>query len=80
MADKEATVYIVDVGSSMGERHQGRSVTDLEWGMQYVWDRITATVRFLSPEWLLSFLLMCRSGSYWTQDGEFGGSRATNRW
>ncbi|PLN75438.1 ATP-dependent DNA helicase II subunit 2 [Aspergillus taichungensis] len=44
MADKEASVYIVDVGSSMGERHGGRSVTDLEWGMQYVWDRITATV------------------------------------
>ncbi|THC91308.1 hypothetical protein EYZ11_009232 [Aspergillus tanneri] len=44
MADKEATVYIVDVGRSMGEKRHGRSVTDLEWGMQYVWDRITSTV------------------------------------
>lgn len=44
MADKEATVYIVDVGKSMGERRHGRSVTDLEWAMQYVWDRITETV------------------------------------
>ncbi|KAI2792518.1 ATP-dependent DNA helicase II subunit 2 [Penicillium oxalicum] len=44
MADKEATVYIVDVGKSMGERRHGRSVTDLEWAMQYVWDRITTTV------------------------------------
>lgn len=44
MADKEATVYIVDVGKSMGERHHGRSVTDLEWAMQYVWDKITTTV------------------------------------
>ncbi|KAJ5891195.1 ATP-dependent DNA helicase II subunit 2 [Penicillium subrubescens] len=44
MADKEATVYIVDVGKSMGERRHGRSVTDLEWAMKYVWDRITATV------------------------------------
>ncbi|KAJ5748451.1 uncharacterized protein N7511_010147 [Penicillium nucicola] len=44
MAEKEATVYIVDMGKSMGERHHGRSVTDLEWAMQYVWDRITATV------------------------------------
>ncbi|OQD87132.1 hypothetical protein PENANT_c006G03625 [Penicillium antarcticum] len=44
MAEKEATVYIVDMGKSMGERHHGRSVTDLEWAMQYVWDRITSTV------------------------------------
>ncbi|GIJ82859.1 ATP-dependent DNA helicase II subunit 2 [Aspergillus pseudoviridinutans] len=44
MAEKEATVYIVDVGRSMGEKRNGRSVTDLEWAMQYVWDRITATV------------------------------------
>ncbi|RAL06125.1 ATP-dependent DNA helicase 2 subunit KU80 [Aspergillus ibericus CBS 121593] len=44
MADKEATVYIVDFGKSMGERRHGREVTDLEWAMQYVWDRITGTV------------------------------------
>ncbi|KAH3205471.1 ATP-dependent DNA helicase II subunit 2 [Aspergillus fumigatus] len=44
MAEKEATVYIVDVGKSMGEKRNGRSMTDLEWAMQYVWDCITATV------------------------------------
>lgn len=44
MADKEATVYIVDVGRSMAECRNGRSVTDFEWAMQYVWDRITGTV------------------------------------
>ncbi|KAG0159283.1 hypothetical protein PDIDSM_6805 [Penicillium digitatum] len=44
MAEKEATVYIVDMGRSMGERHHGRAMSDLEWAMQYVWDRITATV------------------------------------
>ncbi|OQE11121.1 hypothetical protein PENVUL_c003G03275 [Penicillium vulpinum] len=44
MAEKEATVYIVDMGRSMGECHHGRPMTDLEWAMQYVWDRITATV------------------------------------
>ncbi|PYH40969.1 ATP-dependent DNA helicase 2 subunit KU80 [Aspergillus saccharolyticus JOP 1030-1] len=44
MADKEATVYIVDLGRSMGQRYHDRSVTDLEWAMQYVWDRITGTV------------------------------------
>lgn len=40
-------MYIVDVGRSMGERRHGRSVTDLEWSMQYVWERITGTVRSL---------------------------------
>ena len=45
MADKEATVYIVDVGQSMNDTHQGRSKTDLDWAMTYVWDKITATVR-----------------------------------
>ncbi|KZF24158.1 ATP-dependent DNA helicase II subunit 2 [Xylona heveae TC161] len=44
MADKEATVYIVDVGASMGERHHGRSETDLDWALRYVWDKITSTV------------------------------------
>ncbi|KAI9371844.1 SPOC like C-terminal domain-containing protein [Aspergillus egyptiacus] len=44
MAEKEATVYIVDVGKSMGERRNGREVTDLEWAMQYIWDCITTTV------------------------------------
>ncbi|KAJ5888427.1 hypothetical protein N7495_008468 [Penicillium taxi] len=44
MADKEATVYIVDVSCSMGERRHGREITDLEWAMQYVWDKITTTV------------------------------------
>ncbi|KAL1959864.1 hypothetical protein VTO42DRAFT_1009 [Malbranchea cinnamomea] len=44
MAEKEATVYIVDVGASMAECHNGRDVSDLDWAMQYVWDKITTTV------------------------------------
>ena len=44
MADKEATVYIVDMGASMGEKNQGREESDLEWAMRYVWDCITTTV------------------------------------
>jgi len=44
MADKEATVYIIDVGKSMGKKHSGRDETDLEWSMRYVWERITHTV------------------------------------
>ncbi|KLJ05752.1 ATP-dependent DNA helicase II subunit 2 [Blastomyces silverae] len=44
MADKEATVYIVDVGKNMGECHNGRSISNLEWSMRYIWDKITTTV------------------------------------
>ncbi|KAF2092302.1 ATP-dependent DNA helicase [Saccharata proteae CBS 121410] len=44
MADKEATVYIVDLGKSMGEKNYGRKESDLEWCMRYVWDRITTTI------------------------------------
>lgn len=58
MAEKEATVYIVDVGKSMGERRGGRSVTDLEWAMRYVWDRITATVNMKILADALELLLM----------------------
>lgn len=58
MAEKEATVYIVDVGRSMGERHGGRPVTDLEWAMRYVWDRITATVNMRISADGLVFSLM----------------------
>lgn len=44
MANKEATVYIVDVGSPMGERSNGRKETNLDFALEYVWDKITTTV------------------------------------
>lgn len=44
MAQKEATVYIVDLGRSMGERRHGRPKTNLDWAMDYVWEKITSTV------------------------------------
>ncbi|KAL9600568.1 MAG: hypothetical protein Q9219_003114 [cf. Caloplaca sp. 3 TL-2023] len=44
MAEKEATVYIVDVGVSMGAKHNGREESDLEFALTYVWDKITSTV------------------------------------
>jgi ATP-dependent DNA helicase 2 subunit 2 len=44
MADKEATVYIIDVGHSMGASHNGRDENDLDYGMRYVWDKITTTL------------------------------------
>lgn len=44
MADKEATIYVIDVGKSMKNIHNGRDVSDLDWAMTYVWDKITTTV------------------------------------
>ena len=44
MADKEAIVYIIDVGRPMGKKHGGRGETDLEWAMTYIWDKITTIV------------------------------------
>jgi hypothetical protein len=45
MADKEATVYIIDVGKSMGRKNNGRDATDLDWALTYVWDKVTSIVR-----------------------------------
>lgn len=45
MAEKEATVYVVDVGQSMGEKHNERKESDFDWAMTYVWDKITSTVK-----------------------------------
>ncbi|KAK5136407.1 hypothetical protein LTR08_003533 [Meristemomyces frigidus] len=44
MASKEATVYIVDCGSTMGERSNGRQQTNHDWAMEYIWDKLTSTV------------------------------------
>ncbi|KAG8534150.1 uncharacterized protein KY384_000994 [Bacidia gigantensis] len=44
MADKEATVYIIDLGNSMSQKHQGRTESDLDYALKYVWEKITSTV------------------------------------
>ncbi|KAI1437697.1 Ku70/Ku80 N-terminal alpha/beta domain-containing protein [Xylaria sp. CBS 124048] len=51
MADKEATVYILDLGSTMAERHNGRTDSDLDWSMQYIWDKISTTVAASRKTW-----------------------------
>ncbi|XXG96623.1 hypothetical protein Hte_002911 [Hypoxylon texense] len=51
MADKEATVYIIDLGLTMGERHSGRNESDLDWSMRYVWDKISTTVAASRKTW-----------------------------
>lgn len=77
MAEKEATVYIVDVGRSMGEPHHDRPVTDLEWAMQYIWDKITATVRLSGP---LNVNFLTESGGHRSQDRKCRCNWAQDRW
>jgi hypothetical protein len=47
MADKEATVFVIDLGASMGKATQGRPLNNLEWSMQYVWDKVLAKVFYI---------------------------------
>jgi ATP-dependent DNA helicase 2 subunit 2 len=44
MADKEATVYVIDLARSMGKKHSGRAKSDLEWSLEWVYDKITGVV------------------------------------
>ena len=37
-------MFILDLGSSMAQNHSGRSDSDLDWSMQYVWDKVTDLV------------------------------------
>ncbi|KFY20733.1 hypothetical protein V491_03475 [Pseudogymnoascus sp. VKM F-3775] len=38
MSGKEATIFIVDQGASMGRKSNGRDESDLDFAMRYVWD------------------------------------------
>jgi ATP-dependent DNA helicase 2 subunit 2 len=51
MADKEATVYVVDLGESMADCHNGRDESDLDFGMRYIWDKISTTVAASRKTW-----------------------------
>ncbi|KAH6610759.1 atp-dependent dna helicase 2 subunit 2, partial [Trichoderma cornu-damae] len=44
MADKEASVFILDLGVSMAATNGGRRESDLDWSMSYVWDKISNVV------------------------------------
>ncbi|KXJ97615.1 Ku70/Ku80 N-terminal alpha/beta domain-containing protein [Microdochium bolleyi] len=56
MADKEAVVYIVDLGESMGDCHNGRVESDLDWAMKFVWDKISTTVAASRKTWNVGVL------------------------
>ena len=68
MANKEATIYIVDVGRSMGRRENGREQTNLEWSMQYVWDKITTTVSTAPNRFFEYELISLNLGERWQED------------
>jgi ATP-dependent DNA helicase 2 subunit 2 len=56
MADKEASVYIIDLGSSMSNVHHGRTESNLDWSMRWVWDKITTTVAAGRKTWHVGVL------------------------
>ncbi|KAJ2895810.1 hypothetical protein MKZ38_006164 [Zalerion maritima] len=56
MADKEATVYILDLGSTMGDCNSGRVESDLTWSMRYVWDKIGTTVAASRKTWCVGVI------------------------
>ncbi len=65
MTDKEAVVYVVDVGASMGGRKHGRQQSDLDWAMTYAWDKITAAVCGASEvEGAFKYLKLNYTGRY----------------
>ena len=33
-------MFVLDLGSTIGECHNGRSITDFDWGMQWAWDKM----------------------------------------
>ncbi|KAH8815692.1 SPOC like C-terminal domain-containing protein [Xylogone sp. PMI_703] len=51
MADKEATVYVIDLGSTTADCHNGRIESDLDYVMRYVWDKITSTIAAGRKTW-----------------------------
>jgi len=51
MADKQATIYVIDLGSSTGECRCGRVETDLDYGMRYIWDKIATTMSADRKSW-----------------------------
>lgn len=41
MAEKEASVFMIDLGQSMSRKNHSREQSDLDYSLQYVWDKIT---------------------------------------
>ncbi|PUU80464.1 SPOC like C-terminal domain-containing protein [Tuber borchii] len=44
MADKQATVYVIDLGPTLSRVRPPRGESDLDYALTYIWDKITATM------------------------------------
>ena len=44
MAEKEASVFIIDLGQSMGRQRHGREQSDLDYSLRYFYDKVTNIV------------------------------------
>lgn len=40
----EATVYVIDLGSTMADCHSGRLESDLDWGMRKIYDKMAESM------------------------------------
>lgn len=56
MADKEATVYIIDQGSTMGSNRNGSDETKLDYCLRYIWDKICTTMEANRKTWTMGIL------------------------
>lgn len=56
MADKEASVFIVDLGPSMADCNNGRTESDLDWSMRYVWDKIATIAQAKRKTWCVGVI------------------------
>ncbi|KLU87525.1 hypothetical protein MAPG_06524 [Magnaporthiopsis poae ATCC 64411] len=56
MADKEVTVFIVDLGQTMGNCNGGRVESDLDWSMRYIWDKLCTIVAASRKTWQVGVL------------------------
>lgn len=72
MADKEAVIYIVDLGSSMADCHNGRTESDLDFSMRWIWDKISTTVAASRKTWNVG-VIGVRTDDSDTEFGEEGG-------
>ena len=56
MADKQAFVYIVDVGASTAKRNHGRPESDLDWSLPYFWDKVASTTQASRKTWCVGVI------------------------
>lgn len=72
MADKQATIYVIDVGLTTGEFHGGRNESNLEYGLRYFWTKIAenmATNRITLNVGVVAFRTDETKNSMYPQDG-----------